>query len=360
MERSSSAEWPKPRISDEGICLLNSGPTTHSLEVAMSVKRALFTAVLVAVLSLCLQGDVSAQMQGHTAKGVWGLASGTQMPEGFLIAPVYVNYGASKLMDKDGEEIPDITGAEKDISVNALALLGWWVSPYEVFGANYGAITTLQFWGSRIEFASKEFESESGFGDLYLQPVNLGWHFKRLDVIASYGIYFPTGRYDAAADDNTGMGMWTHELGAGATVYYSEKRHWHLSSLAYFEMHSKKKDTDVEVGDILTLQGGLGRSFHEGALQFGVAYYAQWKVSADRIGSDSVIHELLDERLRDSKHRVYGLGPEVTVPIAKDDKLYALVTARYLWEFGARSNLQGNMFNLSLQFPFFADVESVN
>ncbi len=326
----------------------------------MSVKRALFTVLLVGMLSLCLQSDLSAQMQGHTGKGGWGLQSGTQIPQGFLIAPVYVNYGASKLMDKDGEEIPNITGEERNLSVNALALFGWWVSPYEIFGANYGAMTTLQFSGNSVEFASKEFESDFGFGDLYLQPVNLGWHFKRLDVTASYGVYFPTGRYDAAADDNTGMGMWTHELGAGATVYYSEKRQWHLSSLAYFEMHSKKKDTDVEVGDILTLQGGLGRSFYEGALQFGVAYYAQWKVSADRIGLDSEIGDLLDERLRDSKHRVYGLGPEVTIPIAKDDKLYALVTARYQWEFGARSNLQGNMFNLFLQFPFFADVESVN
>ena len=326
----------------------------------MSVRRALFTLLLIGMLSLCLQSDASAQMQGHTGKGGWGLASGTQIPEGFVIAPVYVNYGASKLMDKDGEEIPNITGAERDLSVNALALLGWWVSPYEIFGANYGAMTTLQFSENSIEFASKELESEFGFGDLYLQPVNLGWHFKRLDVIASYGIYFPTGRYDAGADDNTGMGMWTHELGAGATVYCSENRQWHLSSLAYFEMHSKKKDTDDEVGNILTLQGGLGRSFYEGALQVGVAYYAQWKLSADRIGSDSVIGDLLNERLRDSKHRVYGLGPEVTIPIAKDDRLYALVTARYQFEFGARSNLQGNMFNLSLQFPFFADAEGVN
>jgi hypothetical protein len=26
-------------------------------------------------------------------------------------------------------------------------------------------------------------------------------------------VHFPTGRYDADASDNTGMGMWTHEQG---------------------------------------------------------------------------------------------------------------------------------------------------
>lgn len=323
----------------------------------MIIKNVLLTVIVIGIFALCLHSDIYAQMQGHVGKGSWGLQSGSQILEGFLIAPVYVNYGASKLMDKNGNELPNITGAERDLSVNALALFGWWVSPYKIFGANYGIMTFLQMSENSIEFASKEFETKFGFGDLYLQPVNLGWHFERFDVIASYGIYFPTGRYEVGASDNTGLGMWTHELGAGATGYFDVEKNWHLSALAYFETHSKKKDTDVKVGNILTLQGGLGRSFYEGALQVGVAYYAQWKLSADQIGLDTEIGQLLDEILRENKHSVYALGPEATIPIAKKDRLYALITARYQWEFGARSNLQGNMFNLFITFPFFSEVE---
>lgn len=257
-------------------------------------------------------------------------------------------------MNKNGEEVTNITGAQRDLSINGTALFTWWVSKYKILGANYGIMSSLSYLGNSIEFATKEFNTKFGVGDFYLQPINLGWHFKQLDVVASYGIYFPTGRYDVDANDNTGMGMWTHELGAGATLYFDENQNWHLSSLANFEMHSKKKDTEITVGNILTLQGGFGRSFYEGALQVGVSYYMQWKLSADKIGLNTDIEVLPDEIILKNKHSVYALGPDVTVPIVIKGKLITLVSARYQWEFGAKSNLQGNMFNLFLQFPFFA------
>jgi hypothetical protein len=321
----------------------------------MNFKKHFFSLIIAGILVFSLQNNVYAQFQGHTAKGGWGLQSGSQIPEGFLIAPVYINYSSSKLMNKDGEEVRNITGAERDLSVNGAALLAWWVSKYKIFGANYGIMALLPFQGNSIGFASKEFKTKFGMGDFYLQPVNLGWHFKQLDVVASYGIYFPTGRYDADASDNTGMGMWTHELGAGATVFFDENKNWHLSSLAYFEMHSKKKDIDINVGNILTLQGGLGRSFFDGGINVGVAYYMQWKLSADKIGLNTDIEILPDEIILENKHSVYALGPDVTVPIVIKEKLIALVTARYQWEFGAKNNLQGNMFNLFLQFPLFSE-----
>ena len=323
----------------------------------MRSRKFLFAAIIIGLLSLCLQGEIQAQMQGHTGKGAWGLQSGSQMQEGFLIAPVWVNFGADKIMNKDGEEIPNISGADRKLSVNALALFGWWVSPYKIFGANYGVMTNLSMAESSVELASLEFNNKFAFGDLYLQPVNLGWHYERFDITASYGIYFPTGKYEADASYNTGKGMWSHELGAGATAYFDAAKNWHLSALAYFEMHSKKKDTDIKVGNILTVQGGLGRSFYDGALKVGAVYYMQWKVSPDKIGIDSDIPLLPDEITLDNKHRVYGLGPEVTVPIAKNDRLYALITARYHWELGARSNLQGNVFNLFVQIPFFSETK---
>ena len=34
----------------------------------------------------------------------------------------------------------------------------------------------------------------------------------------------------------------------------------------------------------ITIEGGLGRSWYEGALSAGVAYYAQWKLTEDTLG----------------------------------------------------------------------------
>ena len=165
------------------------------------MKKQRFLLVATGILFFSLQNSVYSQFQGHTAKGAWGLQSGSQISEGFLIAPVYINYSSSKLMNKDGEEVRNITGAERDLSVNGAGLLAWWVSKYKFFGANYGIMATLSFLGNSIEFATKEFKTKFGMADFYLQPINLGWHFRQLDVVASYGIYFPTGRYDADASD---------------------------------------------------------------------------------------------------------------------------------------------------------------
>lgn len=324
----------------------------------MNDKRKIRQLFFVSLLALCMHNNVYSQFQGHVGKGGWGLLSGSQMEEGFLIAPVYINYGASKLMNKDGEEVRNITGADRNLSVNAAAIFAWWVSPFKILGANYGAMASIAFQENSIEFATLEFNTKFGMGDIYLQPINLGWHFNQLDVTASYGIYMLTGRYDAEASDNTGMGMWTNEFGAGATVFFDKNKNWHLSSLAYFEIHSKKKDTEIKVGNIMTLQGGLGRSFFEGALQVGASYYMQWKLSEDEIGRDSIFPGGLDIITLKNKHSVYALGPEVTVPVVLKGKLLALITARYQWEFGARSSLQGNALNLFIQFPFMADKEN--
>jgi hypothetical protein len=51
------------------------------------------------------------------------------------------------------------------------------------------------------------------------------------------------------------------------------------------------------------------------------------------------------------RHRVYGLGPEITVPLASKAKLYGFLNLRYFWETGARTSLEGNTFLATFTFP---------
>lgn len=46
-----------------------------------------------------------------------------------------------------------------------------------------------------------------------------------------------------------------------------------------------------------------------------------------------------------------GLGPEINLPIILNEKLICAITARYQWEFDARSTLEGEAFNLYFNFP---------
>jgi hypothetical protein len=49
--------------------------------------------------------------------------------------------------------------------------------------------------------------------------------------------------------------------------------------------------------------------------------------------------------------RVFGIGPDLTFPIATKKKLYGFLNFRYFWESGARSTLEGNTFTLTATFP---------
>ena len=118
---------------------------------------------------------------------------------------------------------------------------------------------------------------------MLVRPLDLGWHTTRADVTAGFQLYVPTGRYERGGSDNIGKGMWTYEPFVGTTVYFDEKRTVSLAATAYWEFHGNKKDTDVKVGQILTLQGGLGKSFLGGGLITGAAYYAQWKLTEDQL-----------------------------------------------------------------------------
>jgi len=314
------------------------------------VKGPLIRAAAVSFVVLALGlNPAHAQVNGHNTKGDFGLMSGSQAPPGFYLAPIYVRYDADTLRNSEGDQVsldPDRRGS---LAVNAYVVGLIWVSEYKIFGANYSIQAFPAFTDNALEAPILGVDEgvSTGLADLYVQPINLGWHTARADFIAGLGIYAPTGRHEPDGDDNLGLGMWSFEVFGGTTVYLDKAKSWHFAATAFYETHTDKKDTNVRVGDLLTLEGGLGWSFMQGLGNFGLAYYGQWKVTEDDLGIDV---ELPVEFLI-GKHRVYGFGPELTIPIATKKKLIGFLNARYLWETGARSTLEGSTFVFTATFP---------
>jgi hypothetical protein len=113
--------------------------------------------------------------------------------------------------------------------------------------------------------------------------------------------------------------------------------------MASLDFQSEKKDSETKVGNILNLEGGVGRDFLKGAASAGLAYYATFKLSDDRI-------EGLPGILIRGKNRVWGLGPEFTLPLAAKQTVYGFVTVRYQWELGARTTTEGGAWNVMATF----------
>lgn len=300
--------------------------------------------MLVAALVVLPASVARAQLNGHNSLGDFGVLSGSQPAPGFYASGFYYRYHTDTIRDRNGGVVgPVIPDERSEITLQALAPIAWYVSELKVLGANYGAMAVVPIANTALAAPIFGLEQETGVGlaDLYVQPVNLGWHRERADFTAGLGIFAPTGRYEVDAEDNTGLGMWSFELYGGGTFFFDAAKSWHLATIAFYETHTKKKDSDIKVGDILSLEGGLGKSFREGVFVVGAAYYAQWKLSSDELGSDLPL----------GKHSVFGLGPEVTLPIATKNKFIASINIRYIWEFGARTKTEGQSLIVTATFP---------
>ncbi len=106
-----------------------------------------------------------------------------------------------------------------------------------------------------------------------------------------------------------------------------------------YQIHSKKKDVDLKAGDILTFEGGLGKTFYakvDGTplpriTSVGLVYYSQFKVTGD-------VASALTPLIEGKKDHVFGVGVEANVFLPKP-KL--LIGFRAVQEFGVVNRTQG-------------------
>jgi hypothetical protein len=321
-------------------------------------KRHLSCA-LIAVLILSA-APAYAQLNGENLLGDMGVKSGTQPEPGLYLGSLYYRYRTETIRNANGDRVTFDPNQRGSQTIHANVPLVIYVSRAKIFGANYGMMAVMPFANGALDapaFGLTE-DASNGPGDAYVMPIQLGWHGSRADVTTGFAFFAPTGRYEVDATDNLGKGMWSYEVSGGTTVFLDRRRTVSLATSAYWETHTKKKDTGdvragnvtltgVRVGQLMTLEGGVGKSFLGGAASVGMAYYAQWKITADRFG---VPVELPGDPSID-RHRVFAYGPDVTVPIALKSKLISLVNVRYLWETGARIKTEGPSFLLTATFP---------
>lgn len=134
--------------------------------------------------------------------------------------------------------------------------------------------------------------------------------------------------------------MWSHELQGGTTWYMDDTRKLSVSTTAYFEMHSKKKNQDLTVGSLLTLEGGASYNVPKIGGAFGLAYYMQDKLTNDA-GADVPVNLLRATNLY-GKNYVFAVGPEATMGLFQRGTSVGALNIRYLKDVTARSSFKGS------------------
>jgi hypothetical protein len=281
-----------------------------------------------------------AQYKGDHIPGFVGLESGTQAPPGLYVGNVVWVYPTSTIKDNSGHEI-NLPGS---LTSTADLILVSVVTNYKLFGANLGGSAAFPFIKNRIELNSLNVNTGFAYTDMFI-GASLGWHLKRVDITAGYNLYIPTGNFSQGGTNNTGLGIWGNEFTIGSTVYLDQKKLWNAAANFGLEFHTDKSGTNIQVGDLGTVEGGLGRTFYKKVsgpipmiMNLGVAGYAQFKVTGDS-GSD------IPPALRGFKDRVFALGPEFNIYIPGPR---LTILARYEPEFGARVRTEGQTIVISI------------
>ena len=279
-----------------------------------------------------------AQQLGHKVMGSLGLYAGTQPDAGLYVLNQFGSYGSNDIYDRYGHRIP------VNLNVNAVANFAGLQATLRLGHSVYlniaaaGPVSHVSLTSDQPEASVDEF----GLGDIYVQPVEIGWKAEHMDIVGGYAFYAPTGLYIPHGSGGIGLGQWTHEFSLGGTVYFDRAKAWRFSSLASYDLNQRKEGIDITRGDTFQIQGGAGKRFrigkNLGTLDVGAVGYGLWQVRDDR-GAD------LPAALRGARDVALGLGPEADYTVAR---IRSRFTVRYCQDVVAKSRPLGRILVIGI------------
>ena len=286
-----------------------------------------------------LVSPAQAQVRGVYPQGMSATNSGVTPEPGFTYSNVFIFFSRDQLKGPRGEILA--TG-QNSVMMDMNSFV--WVSEKQI-GALGGARFSLS---ATLPIANNSLTSDTqgalsgggGFADSYYQPFILGWQKKFADFRAVYGFLAPTGRFDAAANDNVGSGYWTHVASAGETFYLTEDKRTVVSAFQMYEFHGTQQGTKIHPGQNVDLDYSVTHVFAVRSglrLQLGLAGYGQWQTT-DKSGPT------ITPTQATAHYRVNSLGFVLNV-ILPERKVS--VGAKYFKEFSDRSTFQGYSLQIS-------------
>jgi hypothetical protein len=286
---------------------------------------------------LALASAVRAQDLGHKLPGLIGLDAGKAPEPGFYLVDRVVYYRADEIRDRHGDVVP-VEGLRLGVLANGLGVAWAMELPEVAARASFtiaAPLVDVHLNSDRPEASVERF----GLGDIFIQPLKLGWRKDRFDAVTSYGLYVPTGESVVAGGQGVSNGQFTHEFAGGGTYYFDEGRRWYATALASYQLNQQKRGVDITRGDIVQVQGGMGVRVNR-RLDVGIVGYALWQVRDDR-GAD------VPPALRGARDEAYGLGPEIVLSLSP---LPARIRFRYERDLAVKSRPKGQIFLFGLEF----------
>jgi hypothetical protein len=299
--------------------------------------------VLVAVLAL-FAPSAHAQNRGVYPLGLSAINSGVSAAPGFTYNNSFLFYARDEQKGGDGEVLA--TGQQAVLlDMNTLV----WASgqPIALLGnARFSSAVTIPIANNSLSSSTQgAISGGGGLGDLYFQPVILGWQTPRVDLRGIVGVLAPTGKFKAGANDNVGNGYWTPVIAAGQTFYLSSDKATTLSLFEMYEFHTTQSGTQVRPGETFDLDYSVMRAFQlkaQSRLQVGVVGYGAWQTTAKTGPAITPAEEAQRYRVN-----ALGVGMNLLLPAQK-----VTLSLKYFDEFSNQWTYQGYSVQISAGVVF--------
>ena len=348
-----------------------------SIQKSRPLQAWAMAVLAVATALLVGAGSVSASEIGHYNGGLLNIRDPFVPAPGLYTAVYNYFYTTDRLNDRNGDKVKSVTinpgpgpgvtlGVDVNVDMYALAPALLWVSDWKPLGAKYGAIIVPTFANVSLQAQLSTATGRGGtaetssfdVGDLFVQPIWLGWTLKHWDFALAYGFYAPAGKYDTEtvtlpggssvkveSADNIGFGFWTNQFQGAVAWYPWEHKGTAVTAALTYEIHSEKDDFDLTPGQNLTLNWGISQYLpltkdQKLLLEVGVAGYSSWQITDDT-GSDA--------RNGDVHDQVHAVGGQLGLAYVPWN---GALNVKYFYEFAAQDRFQGEALTVSLAIKF--------
>lgn len=337
-----------------------------------NISAWILATALLGACSVANAGDA-----GHYAGGMMNIRDYFVPDPGFYGGLYNYFYSSDRYNDQNGNKVGPVIinpgpgggttlNANVNLDMYVLAPTLIWVSPWKILGAKYGAYVAPTFANSSLQgtvstsrgLAVTGSQSTFAPGDLFVQPLWLGWTLPHWDLSAAYGFYAPVGKYGTEMvsfpsgasmavpnSDNIGLGYWTQQLQGGAAWYPWTNKATAFTAVLTYEYNSAQQETEVKYGQLLWLTWGVSQYVpltkdNKLLLEVGPAGYYEWQIS-DTTGSLTTSPN--------ARTQVSGIGGQLGLTYLPWN---AVLNFRGFYEYSAQNRVQGASFGINLVKKF--------
>jgi hypothetical protein len=271
---------------------------------------------------------------GAYPNGAEDFMSGAVPPPGTYFINYFLYYSAYKFKGNNGYRgIPDF---DLDVVANTFRFIH--ITKHKILGGYWGMHIFVPIVyqdvsvGTPIGIIN---DTQTGLGDIIVDPFILSWHSKNFHLATGIDIYMPTGRYDVDDLANTSRNYWTFEPIVAFT--YQSDFGLEVSSKFMYDFNTNNPDTDYRSGQEFHFDYTVGYKIDNWKLGAGGYYYKQ--ITDDKVNGEKV-ETLMNGFLPVDpgfKGQVVAVGPEL-----KYDYKNMSFILKYLFETAVENRPKGN------------------